>query len=276
MDTAAVSTGRWVARLAVRTGAALLDLALPHQCPACGERVASAGFCAPCWMALPFLSGPACARCDIPLEAGEGDGAWCGACLQSPPPYVRVHTPLAYDAVTRGIVLRLKYARRPATARLMARMMLPVVPREDGDALLLPVPLHRWRLWRRGFNQSVELARHLSAATGLRLLPDTLRRTRATPPLRGLGRRARDQAVRAAFAVDPARRSLIAGRVVLLVDDVFTSGATAAACTRALLRAGAARVEVVAFARVLDDAGKIDTGLPPPDIGMAAETRRAA
>ena len=115
MDAAVASTGRWAARLATRAGTALLDLALPHHCPACGQRTASSGFCAPCWLALPFLCGPACARCDRPLPANEGEGALCGACLQSPPPYARVHAPLAYDAVTRAIVLRLKYGRRPAT-----------------------------------------------------------------------------------------------------------------------------------------------------------------
>ncbi|MFM6854502.1 MAG: ComF family protein, partial [Sphingopyxis sp.] len=119
--------------------------------------------------------------------------------------------------------------------------------------LIIPVPLHRWRLWSRGFNQSVEVGRHLSRDTGLPMRVDVLVRARNTPRLRGLGRVARARVVRGAFAVPPAARPIIAGRTIYLLDDVFTSGATAGACARTLLRAGAARVEVWAFARVVDD-----------------------
>ena len=256
----------WTSRFVRHVLGGLVDLALPHHCAGCGERVTGEGFCARCWSTLPFLFGPACARCDRPLPMMDGAGSLCGACMQSPPAYARVHAPLAYDALTRSLVLRLKYGRRPATAQLMARLMAPRVPFGDPNALLVPVPLHRGRLWTRGFNQSAELARHLARRSGLQLLPDSLRRTRATPTLRGLGRRARARAVRGAFTVDPVRALHIKGQTVLLVDDVFTSGATAEACARALLRGGASRVEVLAFARVVEDDSIIDSGHVATDI----------
>jgi ComF family protein len=129
----------------------------------------------------------------------------------------------------------------------------------DGDAIIVPVPLHRWRIWRRGYNQSALIARVLARRDGLVLGIDLLNRKRATPVLRGLGRNARAKAVRGAFVVDPARRKTLKGRQVLLVDDVHTTGATANACARALKSAGAAEVRLVCWARVdLDGSGDVD------------------
>lgn len=238
---------------------ALVDAVLPPRCAACRAVTASdAGFCPDCWTQLDFLVGPACARCDLPFDQAQGEGALCGACMADPPPYQRVHVPLAYGDVSRSIVMRLKYGQRTGFARLMARLMAGTLPSplaESDDAtppLIVPVPLHRWRIWVRGFNQSAEISRHLGRLTGAPVLVDALHRHRRTPPLRGLGRAARARTVRGAFAVPPQHRAALAGRHIFLVDDVFTTGATAAACTRALLRAGARSVAVVAFARVVD------------------------
>lgn len=258
-----------IGRAGLRAGRALVDLVLPPRCAGCAMIVASdSGFCPDCWQRLDFLTGPACARCDTPFEQAQGEGAYCGACIADPPPYVRVRVPLAYGPLPRRVVLRLKYGRRLGFARLMARLMLTVLP--DGDQrsgdpwLLVPVPLHRWRLWTRGFNQSVEVARHLARSTGLPLAAEALVRRKPTPPLRGLGRRARARTVRGAFAVPAAQRDVIAGQAILLVDDVFTSGATTAACARALLGAGALRVEVAAFARVIaHESGWADIDFAP-------------
>ena len=140
---------------------------------------------------------------------------------------------------------------------------LPLLP-----PVLVPVPLHRWRLWSRGFNQSAEVARHLGRLTGIAIVVDALVRHRQTPVLRGMGRAARARAVRGVFAVPGNRRAAIAGRTIFLVDDVFTTGSTTAACARTLLRAGAARVEVVAFARVVvDTPDDIDTPHDTPGGG---------
>ena len=265
-----------------RAGASAVNLVLPPRCAGCGSIVGStAGFCPDCWSTLDFLSGPACSRCDLPMETLMAEEALCGACLADPPPYSRVHVPLAYGAATRSIVMRLKYGRKTGFARLMARLMLRRLQddaRGDPTAeppLFIPVPLHRWRIWSRGFNQSAEVAGHLARATGWPLLVDGLHRHKRTPPLRGLGRRDRAKTVRGAFTVRDSARSQLSGRRILLVDDVFTTGATAAACSRALLRAGASSVEVVAFARVIDRPDPADNLLPmidsrvlPPNIAL--------
>lgn len=158
---------------------------------------------------------------------------------------------MAYDAVSRQLALRLKYGRRVGLAETMARRMARLVP-EEVD-LLVPVPLHRWRLWSRGFNQSVAIAAALAGKTGRPLDRTALARTRATPSMRGQGQGARARAVRGAFAVPD--RARVAGRRIALVDDVYASGATTDAATSALLRAGAASVTILCWARVLDDPG---------------------
>lgn len=159
---------------------------------------------------------------------------------------------VAYDAIPRAIALRLKYQGHVAYAETVARHMARLMPGDAG--LLVPVPLHATRLWRRGFNQAAQIARSLARLSGVPADVSSLRRTRATPALRGLGRRARAEAVARAFAVAPAGRKGIAGRSIVLVDDIYTSGATSDACTAALLKAGAARVTILCWARVLDPA----------------------
>ena len=149
--------------------------------------------------------------------------------------------------------MRLKYAGRAAFAETAARLMLRLMP-EDAD-LLLPVPLHRWRLWGRGYNQAGLIAGGLGGLSECEVRHDLLLRTKATPVLRGLGGRGRAKAVAGAFALAPGAREALKGWHVVLVDDVFTSGATAGACTRLLLRGGAARVTVLCWARVIEGEG---------------------
>lgn len=232
-----------------RAAAGAVDFALPPRCPACGTIVPEPhNFCLDCWSRLHFLADPCCARCGLPFEFGADEGAECGRCLAEPPPFDRLRAAVAYGEVARAVALKLKYGGRPGVAETLARFMRRQL--EPGrEALLVPVPLHRWRIWKRGYNQAALIASALARGTSWPLDAELLVRTRATPPLKGLGRRERAEAVRGAFAVrHPAR---LRGREVLLVDDVFTSGATAAACARALRKAGAARVGILCWARVV-------------------------
>lgn len=224
----------------------VIRFALPPRCATCGVVVdGDDRLCVDCWSKIHFLSGKGCALCGIPMEQ---DGLTCGPCLASPPRHDGVRAVALYDDQTRDIALRLKYGRRIGLARLIATAMVRLV--DDQDALLIPVPLHRWRIWSRGFNQSVLIARAVSRQTGNPLMIDILRRIKATPPLRGLGARDRAKAVRAAFAIAPEHKAALKDRQVILVDDVYTSGATANACAHMLKRAGAARVTILCWARV--------------------------
>ncbi len=228
------------------------DLALPPRCPGCGEVVgADHRFCAPCWGSLRFLGPPWCAGCQIPFEFDRGDGALCGECLASPPPHDGVRAAVAYGDVARQVALKLKYGGRTAYAATMAQAMARLMP--EGADLLVPVPLHRWRIWSRGFNQAALIATALSKASGVPADAHLLRRAKATPVLRGLGPRGRAKAVAGAFALTLDARDKLKGRTVVLVDDVHTSGATADACARMLKRGGAARVILLCWARVLGE-----------------------
>ena len=224
-----------------------LDLALPPRCPACGEIVEADGrFCGGCWGQLSFLGPPWCARCQAPFELDQGEEACCDACLRAPPRHAGVRAAVAYGEIARRLALGIKYGGRRGHARVAALLMRRHLP-ADAD-VLVPVPLHPRRLWWRGYNQAGWIADTLARLTGVPVAHAALRRTRATAPLRGHGREARRRAVAGAFA---ATAPLVGGHVVL-VDDVYTTGATAAACTEALLAGGAARVTVLTFARVID------------------------
>ncbi|TVV73292.1 ComF family protein [Sphingomonas solaris] len=234
---------------ATRAGAArVLAFALPPRCPGCGAVTADDhAFCTDCWGALDFLGRPACATCGVPLPYDEGPDMRCDPCLAHPPALDGMCAATAYDAVPRRIALRLKHGRRPGLAETIARRLERLV--DPGEPwLIAPVPLHRWRIWSRGYNQSALIGRALARRTGLPFSPDLIARTRHTPSLRGLGRHARLRTVRDAFAIpDPAT---VAGRAVLLIDDVFTTGATANACAAALKAAGAREVRLLCWARV--------------------------
>jgi len=230
----------------------IADAALPPRCPGCGVVVPDdSRFCAGCWMSLRFLGPPHCAACGTPFVFDRGDGALCGTCIATPPRHAGVRAAVAYGATARAVALRLKYGGRIHLARLMAGHMQRLLP-ENAD-LLVPVPLHRWRLWSRGFNQAALIAQAVGRAAGKPVDVTALIRTRSTPPLKGLGRRERAKAVRGAFAVRPSDRERLHGRRIVLVDDVYTSGATADACTRALLAAGATSVTILCWARVIED-----------------------
>ena len=230
----------------------LADLALPPRCPGCGEVVgADHRFCAGCWGSLRFLGPPWCAGCQIPFDYDRGDGALCGECLAEPPPYDGVRAAVAYGDVARHVALKLKYGGKTAYAATMAEAMARLMP--EGADLLVPVPLHRWRIWGRGFNQAALIAEALARGTRVPADVHLLRRVKATPVLRGLGHRGRAKAVAGAFALAPGAKARMAGKTIVLVDDVHTSGATARACARILKRGGAARVILLCWARVLGE-----------------------
>lgn len=226
----------------------LLDFALPPRCGGCGTIVDEVdSFCADCWRKLEFLGPGGCSRCGLPLKATDAE--LCGACLARPPRLDRIRSAVAYGDISRGIAMRLKYGRKVALARTMSRFMRPLLGELPDGALFVPVPLHRWRLWRRGFNQSAIVARNLSRMTGLPVDMEALARVRSTPPLKGMTMRQRRRTVAGAFKAKPGAE--LRGRTVVLVDDVLTTGSTANACARALKRAGATRVELVSWARVV-------------------------
>jgi ComF family protein len=226
----------------------LLDYALPPRCPGCGEVSDEVGaFCHPCWGQLEWLGNQGCLTCGMPLAGTEAES--CGRCLAAPPQLDRIRAAVQYDEIPKSVALRLKYGRKVALAKTMARYMAPLRGDWDEGALLLPVPLHRWRLWGRGFNQAGLVARELGRSWKLPVHWHSLQRTKRTKPLKGLNPLQRRRAVAGAFRVTEPDRLL--GRTAILIDDVLTSGSTADACARALRRAGAGRVELICWAMVV-------------------------
>lgn len=174
--------------------------------------------------------------------------------MVEPPRHGGITAATLYNDTSRALVLALKYGRRIGLVPMMARMIAPRLPMMEGAWLVVPVPLHRWRLLHRGFNQSALLAQHIARSSGYRLVVDGLVRRKSTPSLGGLNRKARARALSGAIAAHPRRTQILHKAKVLLVDDVLTSGATTNACIAALRKAGVAEVRIACFARVLDEA----------------------
>ena len=244
------------ARLTRLIGVKAADWLLPPVCLGCGARTMDhAGLCQVCWLDLKPITTP---RCDVtgqPFPYDPGEGVVSAAALADPPAWDRARAAVEFNETSRRLVHALKYHDRHEAGRLMARMM--TVAGHDlisTDAVLAPVPLYRWRLWGRRFNQSAILARHVAAAGGNRLVVDLVIRTRSTATQVGLDVHGRRANVSRAFAVNADRSSDVSGRHVVVVDDVITTGATAGAVARALKKAGAARVDVLAFALVVKPA----------------------
>ena len=227
------------------------NFALPPRCPGCGTVVdGDHRFCMECWRQIDFLGATSCFQCALPLPFLELDETRCAACLARPPFFDRAFAAAAYGDLTRGVALKLKYGLKPATAITMAKLMHRNV-RAREEAVLVPVPLHRWRLWRRGYNQAALIAAALARQSGVPLERDVLLRVRGTPPLKAMNQAKRRETVRGAFATRPDAGDRIRGRDVLLVDDVYTTGSTADACAKILKKAGAASVELHVWARVV-------------------------
>jgi ComF family protein len=230
-----------------------VDAALPRLCPCCREPLGDGdGLCAGCWSKLSFIEPPFCPRLGIPFTYDPGPGVLSMEAIASPPAYERARAAVRYDEIARTLVHALKYRDRLDLAPMMGAWMARA-GREllAGADALVPVPLHWRRLWSRRFNQSAALAKIVSRASGVPVLHAALRRVRATAQQVGLSKTARAENVQGAFRVPNAQKTSIHGRRLVLIDDVLTSGATADTCARALLRAGAARVDVLVFARVV-------------------------
>jgi ComF family protein len=232
-----------------------LDLALPPLCPACREPVEGRALCPACWSKLSFITRPYCERLGIPFVYDPGPGILSMEAIADPPAYQRARAAVRFDEISRALVHALKYSDRLDLAPMMGRWVSHA-GREllaEADALV-PVPLHWRRLWARRFNQSAMLAAAISAESGVPVATGVLMRVKPTAQQVGLSRTERAANVQGAFRVPPEARGAVAGRRLVLVDDVLTSGATVEGCARALLRAGAANVDVLIFARVAEPA----------------------
>jgi len=230
-----------------------LDFALPPLCPSCREPLNERmGLCASCWSKLSLIEPPYCARLGIPFVYDPGPGLLSMEAIANPPAYDRARAAVRYDDISRKLVQGLKYSDRLDLAPMMGRWMARAGRELLADAdVLVPVPLHWRRQWTRRFNQSAALADAISALCRVPATQSALQRVRATPQQVGMSKTERAANMQGAFRVPAEHRTDISGRRVVLIDDVLTSGATVDACARALLRAGAAHIDVLVFARVV-------------------------
>ena len=231
----------------------LADLLLPADCICCGCSLTTRGLCPDCWSDLTLITPPLCVACGRPLVyAGLDD--MCGACLKDPFNLRHIRAFCAYDEASRQIILPFKHADRLDITPVMARLMRPAFDQlYTPDHLVIPIPLHWRRRWFRRYNQAAELARHLTQKTAShhQLKPDILSRIKPTRQMLKMTARMRRQNLKSAFQLHSDHAALIAGKPILLIDDVMTSGATLEAAAECLMAAGAQAVDGLVFARVL-------------------------
>ncbi len=227
-------------------GSEILQLLFPSQCPGCSQIInhpspAQLGFCAGCWQTVHFVENP-CPQCGLP-----GSGATCRGCFGARLPFKRAIAPLIYGGQVATAIQRIKYSKAtyliPALGPLLRSLLGKFSPIDS----VLPVPLHRKRFFQRGFNQAALLAKECVTGANLRLVCNALHRVRDTASQAGLDKLARKKNVEGAFMAS----AKVYGQHLLLVDDVMTTGATAVACSAALIKAGAASVQVLTLARAL-------------------------
>ena len=236
----------------------VLSLIYPPTCAGCGAATADPGaLCPVCWSGLRLIEEPVCQRYGTPFAVDFGVGPLLSPrAIAEPPVFERARAVALYDGVARRLVHRLKYEDRLDLAGVMARMMAASGRTLIAEAeCLVPVPLHRGRLWRRRFNQAALLGRAIAAGADLDFAPAALVRIRATRPQVGLSRAARAENLSGAFRVPDSEAHHIRGRRVLLIDDVTTTGATGNAAARALRRGGAKSIDLLTFALVGDAMG---------------------
>lgn len=231
----------------------LLDTLFPALCPCCNEPVDEPGsLCAPCWGQTNFISPPYCFQCGYPFEYEISGDMLCGNCIASPPPFTRGISVFQYDDASRHMVLAFKHAdrtdRAPAFANWMSRAATDIL---GDDVIIAPVPLHPKRLRSRRYNQSALLAQNIAKIKGHRVAPDLLTRGRDTASQGGKSPKARFRNVKGAFSIHPKWQNLIDGEHILLIDDVFTTGATLSECAACLLQEGANQVDILTLCRVV-------------------------
>ena len=250
MPAAATLTARTSAGLR-RIGRAFVDGVLPPRCLSCGEVVDQPdALCAKCWGGITFFAPPWCALCGLPFPHPMGEDAVCGDCAREPPSWHQARAVLRYDKHSRRLLLAFKHGDHTHSAAAFGRWMHRAGNEVlAGADLLVPVPLHWTRLFQRRYNQAALLAHAVRAAGGPEVAANWLVRRRRTPPQGHLGPAARQRNIAGAFALRP-RRS-VAGKRVVIIDDVMTTGATAAECARVLERAGAVSIGVLTLARAL-------------------------
>lgn len=232
-----------------------LDLIYPPRCPACHHNVSSQGnLCQNCFSKLHVISEPHCMCCGIPFALDLGKETLCAECLATPPVFDKARSVWVYNHVSARMIKRLKLEDRPEQLeRFAAQLSRIAAPLITTDTIIVPVPMHWRNLLGRRYNASVWLAQGLASRSGAVCDTSLLTRTKRSRHQRGLKRNARLRNIRRAFHVPEAARARLQGKTILLVDDVITTGATAAACARALKDAGAAQVNVVTLAHTVKE-----------------------
>lgn len=241
-----------LARTAIR-GA--VGLVYPPTCISCATATGEPHtLCARCWGQMSFIERPFCERLGVPFAVDLGTPLLSPSAIADPPVFQRARAVARYDDVARPLVQRLKYGDRLDLAKALGPMMIRAGAELLADAdVIVPVPLHRGRLWKRRFNQAMALSSVLAKASGVACDPFVLARVKRTRPQVGLTKIQRQENLEGAFRVPHAAKPRLKDRRVLLVDDVLTTGSTANAASRALLRGGATAVDVLAFARVVTE-----------------------